>query len=170
MKEEEQEADIELGFETGGAALVSLAPFSSTPSARRLSSNFAQPSRPIVSAKRLAWVSLQGRLVNAEEASSAKTVGLSRAEAVAWELFTPIQRFLIVAVIGVAVAESKKNRLIWQLTEAVELRVRLSLSLSLSLQFNAWLNIRVCLIYFYIVIISLCCVCFKKRFTFGLKA
>ena len=131
MKEEEQEADIELGFETGGAALVSLAPFSSTPSARRLSSNFAQPSRPIVSAKRLAWVSLQGRLVNAEEASSAKTVGLSRAEAVAWELFTPIQRFLIVAVIGVAVAESKKNRLIWQLTEAVELRVRLSLSLSL---------------------------------------
>ena len=168
MKEEEQEADIELGFETGGAALVSLAPFSSTPSARRLSSNFAQPSRPIVSAKRLAWVSLQGRLVNAEEASSAKTVGLSRAEAVAWELFTPIQRFLIVAVIGVAVAESKKNRLIWQLTEAVELRVRLSLSLSL--QFNAWLNIRVCLIYFYIVIISLCCVCFKKRFTFGLKA
>ena len=130
MKEEEQEADTEFGFETGGAALVSLAPFSSTP-ARRLSSNFAQPSRPILSAKRLAWVSLQGRLVNAEEASSAKTVGLSRAEAVAWELFTPIQRFLIVAVIGVAVAESKKNRLIWQLTEAVELRVRLSLSLSL---------------------------------------
>nr|POF05513.1 hypothetical protein CFP56_18029 [Quercus suber] len=122
MKEEEQEADNEFGFETSGAALVSLAPFSSTPSTRRLSSNFSQPSRPIVSAKRLAWVSLQGRLVNAEEASSAKTVGLSRAEAVAWELFTPIQRFLIVAVIGVAVAESKKNRLIWQLTEAVELR------------------------------------------------
>ncbi|KAM3693247.1 hypothetical protein ACJW30_08G151800 [Castanea mollissima] len=121
-KEEEQEADTELGFETGGAALVSLAQFSSTPSARRLSSNFSQPSRPIISAKRLAWVSLQGRLVNAEEASSAKTFGLSRAEAVAWELFTPLQRFLIVAVIGVAVAESKKNRLIWQLTEAVELR------------------------------------------------
>jgi hypothetical protein len=48
---------------------------------------------------------------------------LSRDEAVAWELFSPVQRFLIVAVIGVAAAESKKNRLIWRLTKSVELRV-----------------------------------------------
>lgn len=62
--------------------------------------------------------------MNAEEASSARAVkgGLSREEAVAWELFSPIQRFLIVAVIGVAAAESKKNRLISQLTKSVEFR------------------------------------------------
>ncbi len=126
----EDEADKELGFEFGAAhsaALVSLAPFSSipSPSQRRLSSNFAQQSRPVPAAKRLSWISLQGRLVNAEESSSARAIGggLSRAESVAWELFSPVQRFLIVAVIGVAVAESKKNRLIWQLTKSVELRV-----------------------------------------------
>ena len=41
----------------------------------------------------------------------------------AWELFSPAQRFLIVAVIGVAVSESKKNGIINQLKESVELRV-----------------------------------------------
>lgn len=110
-------------------ALVSLAPFSSipSPSPRRLSTtNFARPCCPTSAPpKRMAWVSLQGRLVNAEEASSARAIGgnLSREEAVAWEFFSPIQRFLIVAVIGVAVAESKKNRIIRQLTKSVELRV-----------------------------------------------
>ncbi|KAF5454753.1 hypothetical protein F2P56_024397 [Juglans regia] len=34
----------------------------------------------------------------------------------------PIQRFIIVAIIGVAFAESKKNRIIWQLTKSMELR------------------------------------------------
>jgi hypothetical protein len=127
----EEAADQDHGFECAAhsflpPALVSLAPFSS-PSSRRLSTGgFAQSSCPIPAPpKRMARVSLQGRLVNAEEASSARAVGggLSRDEAVAWELFSPVQRFLIVAVIGVAAAESKKNRLIWRLTKSVELRV-----------------------------------------------
>ncbi|XVF04663.1 hypothetical protein REPUB_Repub05bG0104400 [Reevesia pubescens] len=105
------------------ASLVSLSPFSPCPSC--VSTNFAQPSRPFVSsARRLAWVSLQGRLVNAEEASSARTIGggFGREEAVAWQLFSPIERFLIVAVIGVATAESKKNRQLCQLKKSMELR------------------------------------------------
>ncbi|KAG8471591.1 hypothetical protein CXB51_036246 [Gossypium anomalum] len=105
---------------------VSLSPFSPVRRRRRrLSVHFADPSRPVVSsATRLARVSLQGRVVNAEEASSARTVGggLACEEAVAWELFTPIERFLIVAVIGVATAESKKNWLISHLRKSVELR------------------------------------------------
>ena len=78
-------------------------------------------------------MSLQGRLVNAEEASSARAIGggLSREEAVAWGLFSPIERFLIVAVIGVATAESKKNRLLRQLKNSVELRVCFQLFLFL---------------------------------------
>ncbi|GMI84134.1 hypothetical protein HRI_002082700 [Hibiscus trionum] len=103
---------------------VSLSPFSPCP--RRLSSSFSRPRRPVVpsSARRLAWLSLQGRLLNADEASSARAIGggLGREEALAWELFTPIERFLIVAVIGAASAESKKNWLISQLTKSVELR------------------------------------------------
>ena len=49
--------------------------------------------------------------------------GLGPDESIAWQLFSPIERFLIVAVIGVAVSESKKNHQIAQLTRAVELRV-----------------------------------------------
>ncbi|KAG6679338.1 hypothetical protein I3842_14G125000 [Carya illinoinensis] len=129
---EEDGHDLSFDVAALSPALVSLASFSSipSPSPRRLSiGNFAQSSRPVPSPspappKRMAWVSLQGRLVNAEEASSARAIGgnLSREEAAAWEFFSPIQRFLIVAVIGVAVAESKKNRIIWQLTKSVELR------------------------------------------------
>ncbi|KAJ4847018.1 hypothetical protein Tsubulata_006968 [Turnera subulata] len=115
-------------------SVVSLSPFSpisTSASSRRLSSHFT-PSRrhaPQLLPPRLAWVSLQGRLVNAEEASSSKSIsppgcggGFGQEEAAAWELFTPIQRFLIVAVIGVAVAESKKNSLVLQLKKSVELR------------------------------------------------
>ncbi|KAF2591687.1 hypothetical protein F2Q70_00040877 [Brassica cretica] len=57
--------------------------------------------------------------------SSARSIGgggLSREEALAWELFTPYQRFLIVAIIGVAAAESKKNGVIAQLQNSVDLR------------------------------------------------
>ncbi|XP_021649536.2 uncharacterized protein LOC110641944 isoform X2 [Hevea brasiliensis] len=126
------EADPHLGSSSGSfhllpppPSLVSLSPFSPIPSpaSRRLSSHFI-PSRPVPSARRLAWVSLQGRILNAEEASSAKAIGggLSREQILAWELLSPMQRFLIVAVIGVAVAESKKNRLILQLKKSVELR------------------------------------------------
>ncbi|KDP20188.1 hypothetical protein JCGZ_07908 [Jatropha curcas] len=126
-----EEAEDQLCFASCSAdfapppSVVSLSPFSSvpSPSSRRLSSHFT-PSRPVPSARKLAWLSLQGRLVNAEEASSAEAIGggLSREQTIAWELFSPVQRFLIVAVIGVAVAESKKNRIILRLSKSVELR------------------------------------------------
>ncbi|KAI3688217.1 hypothetical protein L1987_81927 [Smallanthus sonchifolius] len=102
---------------------VSVSPFPH-PSPRRLSSHFTPPTRPVRSAKQLAWVSLQGRIVGAEEASSAKAIGggLSREEAVAWELFSPMHRILIVAVIAVSAANSKKNKLIVQLKKSVQIR------------------------------------------------
>lgn len=73
----------------------------------------------------MAWINLQGRVVNADEASAARTVGggLSDELAFAWDLFPPIHRFLIVAVIGVAAAQSKKDREIFNLKKSVELRV-----------------------------------------------
>ncbi|KAF7810351.1 inactive rhomboid protein [Senna tora] len=43
-------------------------------------------------------------------------------QALASHLFTPIQRFLIVAVIGVAVVESRKNYQICQLKKSVQLK------------------------------------------------
>ena len=105
--------------------LVSFTP--AVPSRRwRISSSCFTPTnlQPLTSSRNFAWVSLEGRLVNAEEASSAKSIGgsLGKDEALAWELFTPIQRFLIVAVIGVAASESRKNRTISQLKKSVELR------------------------------------------------
>ncbi|KAH8522886.1 hypothetical protein H0E87_003509 [Populus deltoides] len=106
------------------SSFVTLSPFPPIPSPssrRRLSSHFT-PTRAITSSLRLAWVSLRGRLVNAEEASSANSIGLRLEDGVAWELFSPAQRFLIVAVIGVAVSESKKNGIINQLKKSVELR------------------------------------------------
>ncbi|OAY30210.1 uncharacterized protein LOC110631200 [Manihot esculenta] len=128
-----EEADHHFDFSSGSLhlasthppPLVSLSPFSPipSPSSRRLSTHFT-PSCSVTSARRLARVSLQGRILNAEEASSAKAIGgdLSREQIVAWELFSPIQRFLIVAVIRVAVAKSKKNKLISQLKKSVALR------------------------------------------------
>lgn len=92
-----------------------------------LSTHFTRRCQPLQSSRRLAYISLQGLLVNSDEASSARSIGggLSREETLAWELFTPYQRFLIVAVIGVAAAESKKNRVIRQLQKSVDLRVRI---------------------------------------------
>ncbi|GFY98920.1 hypothetical protein Acr_13g0003210 [Actinidia rufa] len=107
-------------------SLVTLTPFSASvsPSPRRLSSRFTKPSGPVKAARQLAWVSLQGRLVGAEEASSARTIGggLSPEEAVAWDLFSPVHRTLVVAVAAVASANSKKNREICRLRKSVELR------------------------------------------------
>lgn len=124
-----EEEDQNLGFlpdHRPSPSLVSLASFSpiAAPSSRRLSSSFSEPSRPVLSARKLAWVSLQGRLVNAEEATSAEAIGggLSREETLAWEMFTPIQRFLIVAVTAAASSQSRKNRIISQLKRSVELR------------------------------------------------
>ena len=122
--------DGESGFAAGfPPALVSLTPFPSTasPTPRRLSSCFTQPAAPVRSIRRLAWVSLQGRLVGAEEASSAKTVDpngvFTAKEAAAWELFTPAQRVLTVAVVGAAASDLKKNEQISNLKKSVQLRV-----------------------------------------------
>ncbi|KAL0419616.1 UNVERIFIED_CONTAM: hypothetical protein Sradi_1375100 [Sesamum radiatum] len=115
--------------------LVSLTPFtpSVSPSPRRLSSYFTQPSKPVRAKRELAWVSLHGRLVAAEEASTAKTVDRNGAftakEAVAWELFTPIQRVLIVAVVAAAAVHSEKNKQIFKLQKSVELRDQVLLSM-----------------------------------------
>ncbi|CAJ2660967.1 unnamed protein product [Trifolium pratense] len=95
---------------------------------RRLSTStvFVKPSRPISSEKPMAWINLQGRLVNADQASSARTIGggLTDKLAFAWNLFPPIHRFLIVAVIGAAAAaaKSQKNQEILNLKKSVEFR------------------------------------------------
>lgn len=129
-----EDADDEINFRASSYApppppWISLSPFPSqvSPSPRRLSSNFTPPTQPVRAAKQLAWVSLQGRIVGAEEASSSKAIGggLSPDEAIAWELFSPMHRVLIVAIIAVAAANSKKNKQIIQLTKSVEIRVRI---------------------------------------------
>jgi len=100
-------------------------------SRRRLSTSFLELSRrPVSSSEKLkpmAWISLQGRLLNADEASSARTIcgGFSAELALAWNLFPPIHRFLVVAVIGTAVARSRKDLQIFQLKNSVHLRVPL---------------------------------------------
>ncbi|KAM1806011.1 hypothetical protein ACFX11_029206 [Malus domestica] len=106
------------------AARVTLTPIPTPSSTRRLSSSFNERNRPVPACRKLAWVNLEGRMVNADEASSAGTIkgGLRPEQAAAWELFSPFQRFLFVAVISVAAAESKKNRHISQLKKSVELR------------------------------------------------
>ncbi|RZC77386.1 hypothetical protein C5167_001522 [Papaver somniferum] len=115
--------------------LVSLSSFfspsSTSYSSRRLSSNFSEPNRPIRSARRLSWVNLQGRLVNAEESSSSKAIGgsLSKEEGLAWDLFSPIRRILIVAVVAVASADLKKSRQIWKLKKAIYKRDQVLLSM-----------------------------------------
>ncbi|KAJ6694701.1 hypothetical protein OIU74_013928 [Salix koriyanagi] len=114
-----------LGFSARRGApppLVSLSPFSA-PTSPLLSSQF-KPSQAVPSPRRLPWVDLQEQLVNEWEAGSdiAIGIGLNRDENVDTELFSQIQRFLVVAALGLAVAESKKNRLINHLKKSVELR------------------------------------------------
>lgn len=120
------------------AHLVTLSPIPSPSlNPRRLSSRFTKPNSPIragskkkLTAPPLAWISLQGRLVGAEEATSATTIGgLSREEAVCWELFSPIHRVLIVAVVAVAAAKCEKNRQIVQLRNCVKLRDEILMSM-----------------------------------------
>ncbi|RZB84322.1 uncharacterized protein LOC114375170 [Glycine soja] len=105
-------------------------------SRRRLSMSFVERSRLHVSSseklKPMAWVSLQGRLLNADEASSARTIGggvFSAEQAIAWNLFPPIHRFLLVAVIGAAVARSRKDFQICQLKNSVQLRDQVLLNM-----------------------------------------
>ncbi|GAA0141290.1 hypothetical protein LIER_02466 [Lithospermum erythrorhizon] len=121
--EEDQESIMET-FKP--SSLVNFSPFTPIvqPSPRRLSSCFSQAATPVKAARSLAWVSLQGRLVNADEATSAKRIGggLGKEEAVAWELFSPIHRILIVAVVAVAAMNCRKNREILKLKKCVEMR------------------------------------------------
>ncbi|XXG60231.1 hypothetical protein AAC387_Pa04g2194 [Persea americana] len=81
---------------------------------KRVSSKFRPPLRAIEGKKKkkLAWVSLQGLLVGAEESTSSKAIkgDLRLEEAAAWELFTPLQRVVIVAVVAVAVADLHLNK------------------------------------------------------------
>ncbi|KAG6515049.1 hypothetical protein ZIOFF_025428 [Zingiber officinale] len=103
-------------------------PCISTPYARRLSSSFFPvPSAPVP--RTVAWFSLQGRLVGAEEATSAAAIGgglAGREEAVAWELFSPLQRVLLVAVVAAA---SNRSRRIAQLQRSVQIRDEVLLSM-----------------------------------------
>ncbi|GKA42168.1 hypothetical protein Tco_0734828 [Tanacetum coccineum] len=107
----------------GAPPFLSLTPYP-YPSSRRLSSNFTPPTIPVPAVRQLAWVSLHGRIVGAEEATSAKRIGggLGSKEAVAWDMFSPMHRVLVVAVIAVAAANAKKNKLIVQLKKSVEIR------------------------------------------------
>ncbi|KAG0575621.1 hypothetical protein KC19_5G017700 [Ceratodon purpureus] len=62
---------------------------------------------------KFAYISLDGRLINAELATSARSIGgtLGAEEAQAWEDFVPMQRILIVAVSAAAAAAAKhRNR------------------------------------------------------------
>ncbi|KFK25530.1 hypothetical protein AALP_AA8G127100 [Arabis alpina] len=107
-------------------ASVHLSPFFSPPSSHRLFTHHRR-IQPVRSSRPLAYISLHGLLVNSNETTSARSIGggLSREETLAWELFTPYQRLLIVAVIGVAAAESKKNCVIRNLQKSVDLRDQL---------------------------------------------
>lgn len=81
--------------------------------------------------KKLAWISLQGRLVGAEEATSARAVGggLTLEEAAAWELFSPMQRVLAVAIVAAAAKESRNGRVISKLQRSVEIRVSFTIKI-----------------------------------------
>ncbi|ERN03580.1 uncharacterized protein LOC18431724 isoform X1 [Amborella trichopoda] len=98
-------------------SVVSLAPLSLSKTRERRLSLRAQRGKPTFSLYRddgaaLAWINLEGRLVGcpANDLSS-DIVGLvkSSEEAVSWELFTPIQRVLIVAVVAAASAKCNNN-------------------------------------------------------------
>ncbi|CAA0805765.1 Unknown protein [Striga hermonthica] len=130
----------EHGFGSGSGygfppSMVSLTPFShsASPAPRRLSSCFTPPNEPVRAKRQLAWVSLQGRLVGADEASSSKTIDpggtLGAKEAAAWELFTPMQRVLTVAVAAAAAGNSEKNKQISKLQRSVELRDQVLLNM-----------------------------------------
>jgi len=59
----------------------------------------------------LGSISLDGRLLNAESATSVERIGghFSCEEALAWERFSPFQRVLIVAIAAAAAANSKRG-------------------------------------------------------------
>ncbi|XP_078163151.1 inactive rhomboid protein [Carex rostrata] len=99
----------------------------STRSISRLSSRYSEPSKPsCVARRKLSWITLQGRLVGVDGATSARAVGpgLSRDEAVAWELFNPLHRVLLVALVAAATAKSRASQKIRELKRSIDLRDR----------------------------------------------
>ncbi|KAG0475560.1 hypothetical protein HPP92_015246 [Vanilla planifolia] len=90
-----------------------------SPSPLRLSSRPIAPVPP-----RAPWFSIQGLLVDAGEFTSAQAVGrgLGPVEAVAWELFTPLHRVLLVALVAVASAEATRSQRISELQRSIDLR------------------------------------------------
>ncbi|KAL5201600.1 hypothetical protein ABZP36_035954 [Zizania latifolia] len=105
----------------GPPSRVSVSSSSSAPRRRcALTSRFREPASP----RRHAWVSLQGRLVGAEEAASAASAapGLPPDEAVAWELFSPLHRVLLVATVAAASSRSHSARRIEQLQQSIHTR------------------------------------------------
>ncbi|KAH0895746.1 hypothetical protein HID58_045314 [Brassica napus] len=99
-------------------ASVHLSPFSSLapppPSARL---HFTRRrTQPLQSSPR--YSSLKSLL----DDPSGSALSIGRDETLAWELFTPHQRLMLVAVIGAAAADSKKNGLIRQLQKSIDLR------------------------------------------------
>ncbi|KAJ4758739.1 inactive rhomboid protein [Rhynchospora pubera] len=96
-------------------------------STSRLSSCYSEPSRPSCIARRkLTWIMLQGRLVGVDGATSARAVGpgLTRNEAMAWELFSPLHRVLLVALVAAATAKFRASQKIKELEQSVDLRDR----------------------------------------------
>ena len=79
---------------------------------------------------KFAYISLDGRLINAELATSVTSIGggLGDKEAQAWEDFAPMQRVLIVAVSAAvaAAAKHKNSKEIKRLHKTVSDRVPLS--------------------------------------------
>ena len=120
---------------------ISISSFSShsTPSPRLHLSNRISDVKHVISTPRrnVAWISLQNRLIGAEEASCARNIGgsLSREESFAWDLFSPLQRVLAVAIVAAATANGEKSRQICQLQESVNVRVGI-ISVSLRRFYN----------------------------------
>lgn len=142
---------------SAAAALVSLPNSAAhSPSPRRLSTNFRSHRCPVPASRRLSWHSLQGRLVGAAEATSARAIGgdLSGEQSVAWELFSPIHRVLIVSVVASAAADLRKTRQIFQLQRSVELRVWTLLSFNASIYCNQCLKIGRAFSFYYAFMIA----------------
>ncbi|KAK1259409.1 hypothetical protein QJS04_geneDACA010348 [Acorus gramineus] len=106
-------------------SMVTFASFLPTPSPRRLSSCLGDPSpfRSVRStARRLSWVDLRGRMIGAQEATSARTIGggLGRDETLAWELLSPLHRVLIVAVVAVAANRSRQDQILQNMQQKLD--------------------------------------------------
>lgn len=131
MADDELELELDSSSFFTTPSCVTLTPLA-TPSRARRGSLSVRPSPALPPArKKLAWISLQGRLVGAEEATSARAVGggLTLEEAAAWELFSPMQRVLAVAIVAAAAKESRNGRVISKLQRSVEIRVSFTIKI-----------------------------------------